>query len=140
MKRLSEDSFTVVPWQKRLTHGMLWDLLDGLELTDIVYETFEFRRKTRGNVDLTAKELIGVIKLYEHSHPKIKVVAQSPVQGKSFFTDKALKERGVHIPGRGHAMDATRHMLQWLTFGAGFRYVPQVRNPKFSIQKVVDYS
>ena len=129
------DGITVKPWQKRVNHTDLYKLLAELDLTDLVYETFEYRNKTRTKVDLTAKELIGVIKLWQDLNPHVHVADQSPMQGKSFYSNDVLREHGLYVRGRPHAMDATRHMMQWITFGAGFRYVQKVRNPAFTIVK-----
>jgi hypothetical protein len=51
------------------------------------------------------------------------VVMQTPSTGKSFYSNEQLKEKGVYKRGIPHGMDATRHLLHWFTFGAGFQYV-----------------
>lgn len=125
------DTIRVMPWQERITHGGLFELLAASDLTDVVYETFEYRRGTRGNVNLEAKELIGVIKLWQQTNTHVNVYAQSPMTGKAFYSNDMLKKHGVYLRGRVHAMDATRHALHWLTFGSGFRYIEKVTNPEY---------
>lgn len=95
----------------------------------VIYETFEYRNQPkvkRDKVVLFSRNLIGVLNLYvyERHSQKMPVVCvqQTPFQGKSYFTDNVLKKHGLHKPGRLHANDAVRHILQWYQFGPGYEH------------------
>ena len=57
----------------------------------IVYETFEYRNKSRAGLVLDSREYIGVIKLYAEIN-EVELVAQSPVLAKGFVSDTQLKK------------------------------------------------
>jgi hypothetical protein len=90
----------------------------------IIYETFEYRNAARMGLNLTPVKMIGVIEVFkEWYEPLCGFWPQSAAQGKGFYSDEKLKELGVYVKGKKHGRDATRHLLQWLTFGAGSQYV-----------------
>lgn len=123
------------------TTGIAWESYDRLIFTDqlkdldniynildqnypeyVVYERFDFRYGGgRARVDLTAKEVIGVIKLWcIHNHKKPH--EQTPSQAKKLWTDDKLRRSDLWRPGMPHAMDATRHVLYFTTVWLGDRY------------------
>jgi hypothetical protein len=65
-------------------------------------------RKSREHWSL---EAIGAMKYILQRQGLPDLVLQSPAQGKSFGTDDKLKALDWWIPGKGHAMDAARHLL-----------------------------
>jgi len=90
----------------------------------IVYETFEYRNAARAGLNLTPVKVIGVIELFQGWYePMIGFWPQSAASGKSFYSDEKLKSLGVYKVGKKHGRDATRHMLQWMNFGAGSQFV-----------------
>lgn len=91
-----------------------WQLLDKLEPDILVAERFVHRRVEY--FDPTPIEVIGVIKEWARQH-NMPVVWQTAHQGKHFFTDARLKERGRYVVGKPHARDAIRHLLYYQEFG-----------------------
>lgn len=80
----------------------------------IVYEQFIARDKTK--LDLTAVEVIGVIKQYANSQQReVELQAQQPSHAKFFWNNKKLKQLGMYKAGMPHANDALRHLLTYLT-------------------------
>lgn len=100
----------------------LWDRLDQLRPDIVVMESFEYRNRSRAGLDLTPVKLIGVAELYS-AKSGARLYMQTPSQGKTYYTDTLLKKYGFYKRGQPHAMDALRHMLQWLSFGAGYQYL-----------------
>lgn len=99
-------------------HVELWKLLTSENPDVIVCESFEFRqfdKKDRHNIVLVSKEYIGIVELYcamtgkEHK-------PQTASVGKAFWSDDKIKRLGLWVPGNPHSMDATRHLLHYLTF------------------------
>lgn len=104
---------------------MLYDRLPSL----IVCEEFAYRpyagdddeaQPRRAHLNLVSKEYIGVIKHYSY-YTGTPLVMQAPSTGLQFVKDKRLKSLGLHIPGRNHANDATRHLLYYLVFTRKFK-------------------
>ena len=90
----------------------------------IIYEGFSYRNRPRMGLDLTPVKLIGIIELYkERYEPFVEFTMQSAATGKAFYTDDRLKQVGAYKPGKQHGRDATRHLLQWATHGAGSQYI-----------------
>lgn len=118
--------------QAKMKHLDLWYWLNNNDPDIIVYETFDYRNDSRKGLELYSRELIGIILLYEqersqlvvdgHSVKKVELVAQQPAVVGGYFTDHRLKEDKLWWPGHPHAMDALRHVLQWYTFGSGYKY------------------
>ncbi len=89
----------------------------------IIYEDFNYRNASRAGLDLTPVKMIGIIELYkERFEPFVGFHKQSAATGKAFWSDDKLKAKGIHAKGRKHGRDATRHLMQWLSFGAGSQY------------------
>ena len=92
----------------------------------IIIEDFEFRRGKRsaGGLELFPVEMKGVARLYSMvAKHQCAAFIQRAAQGKSYYTNEVLKQNELYIRGIPHAMDASRHLLQWTFFGAGFKYV-----------------
>lgn len=95
----------------------------------IIWEKFIFRKHYQHEgVELYPRELIGIIHLYMQQQNTLKpnsVVGyqQNPMKSSgSFHSNSKLKEDGVYMTGKPHAMDALRHLLYWYTFGPGYKY------------------
>lgn len=106
----------------------LWRRLVRFEPRYIVMESFEFRQgKQHSGINLFPKELIGVTRLYSLlASQACGLYMQTASQGKGYYNDKKLSDHGFIKRGDkthlGHGLDATRHLLQWVTFGAGFEF------------------
>lgn len=104
----------------------LWRKLRNLKPRYIIIEDFEFRSGAarRGGLELFSVQLIGVANLYaliaDHD---CAIFVQKAAVGKGYYTDTLLKKHDLYKRGIPHAMDASRHLLQWLTFGAGYKLV-----------------
>jgi hypothetical protein len=99
----------------------------------VVCESFEFRQHDdyRTGVDLSAKEYIGVVKLFAQERMNTrgqKLVFQTPAQAKGFVPDKAkeglaanakLKAMELWVPEQRHAMDAMRHLITYMVTKRG---------------------
>lgn len=104
----------------------------------IIYERFEYRSESAygkagnlSNVDLFARNLIGVINLYcqerEGQNNPVELHTQMPAQvlskkNKNYWNDARLKTALVYKVANPHANDAMRHLLYWWQFGPGFKY------------------
>lgn len=109
--------------QEKYEVDELWEFLCKQVPDFIIYETFEFRNRAREGLELFSRELIGIIRMYSRRYLPKHTYDQSAYQGKGgYFTNKMLKEYNVYKPGMDHAMDATRHLCQWYTFGPGYAY------------------
>lgn len=98
----------------------IWELLNRYSPDEVVVERFQFRYGGgRSKVDLTAKEVIGVIKLW-CALKNVPLFEQTPSQAKNLWTDKKLKQLDLWLP-MPHAMDATRHLLYHLVVTKGDR-------------------
>ena len=88
-----------------LVHLSLYDLPDVF-----VYERFTITEGTAKLSPQTAPmDVIGAIK-YVAYHDGISLVPQMPYDAKHFATDERLKAYGWYTKGKGHAVDATRHL------------------------------
>ena len=86
--------------------------LDQLQRMDVlIYESFQYRRLP--NVELTAVELIGVVKYWAYSKD-VHVMAQPP-SSKTLWDDKKLRRVELYKPNAPHANDAARHMLYYIS-------------------------
>ena len=122
----TEDRLKVYPFQIVDEVDDCWRRLVELKPQVIIIEDFEFRRGkyAAGGLNLFPQQLIGVTKLYslicDH---QCGYYLQKAAQGKAFYSNEALKARGLYKRGIPHATDALRHLLQWFTFGAGYQYL-----------------
>ncbi len=95
------------------SHKELYNYLRLVNPDIIVCESFVYQR--RDKVDLSPVEMIGVVKLYcERNGTPYK--EQTPSQAKKFWEDKKIRTVGLWVPGHPHAVDATRHLLYFMTF------------------------
>jgi len=67
----------------------------------------------RDKADYTAIEYIGLGRWFAERR-RIPFILQSPSMGKGYFTNDKLKRLNVYLPGRPHAMDAMRHLYQFM--------------------------
>jgi len=93
----------------------------------LVVERFTYRPKhrTEDRIDLFPCYLIGICILWQEQNPTKKLIFQDASQGKGGYhgQDSTLSDLGVYYKGgKGHARDATRHILYWFYDGAGFAY------------------
>lgn len=102
-----------LPWkwgQVRQEH--VWPLLETWSLykedLHIGYESFKLRYGRYP--DLSPVEVIGVIKEWARQK-HIPISTQSPSEVMGFWTNERLKGMGLYQPGKPHAMDAMRHLL-----------------------------
>jgi hypothetical protein len=108
--------------QATISLKFLWEYLHRGEPDHLVFETFEFRQgKQRGNIELFARNMIGVIELYGELHP-IFIAPQKAAQAKEFMSNDRLKEEQAWIKGKEHARDAIKHLLYWFYWGVGYKY------------------
>lgn len=112
----------------------LWNRLDKFKPDTIIIEDFEFRGRARAGLNLFPVQLIGIARLYENRN-KVALHLQKAATGKAYYTDNILKQLGLYKRGIPHGMDASRHLLQWITFGPGFQY-----NGKSKIEDFVTMS
>jgi hypothetical protein len=86
-----------------------------------VYERFDYRN-AYSRANLTPVEMIGIIKLFCDEHD-IHAYEQPPgVQGASaYWTDNKLRSYNVYARGYDHGRSATKHLLYWWQFGAGYK-------------------
>lgn len=99
----------------------------------IVMEDFDFRgghQRASTGINYFPIQLIGIARLYELIEPtgKTALYLQKAAQGKSYYSNQVLKERKLYKRGVPHGMDATRHLLQWITFGPGYQYIEGKQN------------
>jgi hypothetical protein len=128
---------TYHPFQINDNVDDLWCRLMDFKPNHIIIEDFEFRRgkMAAGGLELFPKELIGVARLYSllvfndvkltdpKSGWKSRLFIQKAAQGKSYYTNPVLKDAGLYVRGCEHGMDASRHLLQWFTFGYGNQFM-----------------
>ena len=107
--------------QHKFDHLELWQQLELLNPDYLITEDFEFRRGRRDGLILYSLELIGVMEIWTSLKHK-PLFRQSASKGKGYYSDAVLKKNEVYMPGKGHAMDATRHLLQWYTFEWGYQF------------------
>jgi hypothetical protein len=109
------------------TPNSLYKYLVGRNPDTIVLERFTYRPKhgTESGLDLYPCYLIGVSYLYVEQRPGVTLIQQEASEGKSghYGRDETLSDLGVYYKGgKGHARDATRHLLHWFYEGAGYQF------------------
>jgi hypothetical protein len=121
-----KDVLRYVPFEMTDEVDQFWDRLAQIQPRFIVMEDFEFRMGQRykgAGLNMFPMELIGVARLYEMKAPhQCSIFLQKPSYGKQYYTDMTLRKLGLYKRGIPHGMDASRHLLQWFTFGAGYKY------------------
>lgn len=138
LARMNGDTCELAYNEAQLSPGDMLLTLQDIEPMAIVYEDFSFRnrRTNRDKVVLFSLQIIGVCEAYATLHPECHVKKQTPAQGKGHYNDDALRRLNLYQRGTVHGRDAARHMLQYMTFGAGWQLFPN-GDPKF---KMVPYS
>lgn len=102
--------------ENRNHHMLLWETLHAAQPDLVISESFEYRNQARAGLVLVSKEYIGICKLWCILNKK-EYREQSPSIAMGFVKDNNIKNLGLWKPGNPHAMDATRHMLYYLTNG-----------------------
>lgn len=134
---LTDNRLKYTPYQMPDDVEDLWNRLRSFAPEHVICEDFEFRGKARTGLVLFSVQLIGVCRLYEAlMNGKPQVHLQKAAQGKSYYSDKLLKDRGIYKRGVPHGMDATRHLLHWLTFGFGYQFTVEKLNDPINFIEV----
>lgn len=127
----------LVPGQKRWNELDLHNFLAGWNVDHIICEDFEFRQRSKDNLELFSRNLIGIVNLHvqlrgslakSYSNVNVpRLFIQKPATGEGghFKGDRALKERNIWKPGEDyhHSMSALRHFMYWLHYGYGYQYI-----------------
>lgn len=119
-----------------------WRRLREFKPRYLIMEDFEFRQgRQRTGINLFPKELIGVGRLYSLiADHDIAFYLQKAATGKAYYSDKVMKAGGFMNYGDasklGHGIDASRHLLQWLTFGAGSQFAGTKGSAKDFVQRL----
>lgn len=136
LARMNGDTCELAYNEAQLSPADLLLMLQDLEPDAIVYEGFKYRNKARAGLRLDSVELIGIVKAYGTMNPHCAIKEQQPAQGKGHYDDNALKRHNLYQRGTVHGRDAARHMLHYMTFGAGWQLFPN-KTPQF---KMVPYA
>ena len=112
-------------------------MLQDIEPRVVIYEDFQYRNRARDKLVLFSVQLIGVIEAYRVLAPDCTVKKQTPAQGKAYYNDAALQRQELYQKGTVHGRDAARHLLHYMTFGAGWQLFNGGLEPKF---KMVNYA
>jgi hypothetical protein len=102
-------------------HSELYAHLERWHTSEFVLigERFDFRGDDRSDINLMAREYIGVMNLFGQERG-VDVVWQWPFEvvgdkPNTFVKDSNVKTAKLWVPGKRHAMDAMRHLLYWMT-------------------------
>jgi hypothetical protein len=109
------------------TPNTLYRFLIHQNIDVLIVERFSYRPKHRAEdkLDLFPCFLIGICILWQEQNPAKKMIMQEASQAKGGYygRDDTISELGVYYKGgKGHARDATRHLLYWFYDGAGFQH------------------
>lgn len=127
---ITDEKMVYYPFQSVCEVDDLWRMLSAFKPRYIIIEDFESRRGSlaRGGLNLFPVQLIGVTRLYELlAQHQCASFIQKAAQGKSYWSNDTLKQAGFYLRGKPHAMDASRHLLQWLMFGYGYQFLGKRR-------------
>lgn len=97
--------------KKFIMHDGFIDVINNFYPDVLVMEKFVMTH--RDKTDFTAIEFIGLGRWFAQRR-RIPFILQPPALGKSYFTNDKLKHLGLYLAGRPHAMDARRHLLQFM--------------------------
>lgn len=106
--------------QGEYSEAELWFLLESISPLYLIAEGFDFRQKARDGLVLYSRNLLGVCELWAEICDR-EYIEQSAAKGLSFFTDAKLSKMGCDSKGLPHARDATRHLMNYMFFRAGFK-------------------
>lgn len=97
------------------TCGFLMGLAQGVKWlphTLLVCESFIITPQTAKNTQAPwSLELIGVARMVSELYLQRPLILQQPASAKRFSSDVRLQRMGWYLRGRGHANDASRHLL-----------------------------
>lgn len=113
----------IIADQQKMSCARFYDFLwtHRRDAQHVIVEDFEFRKGARAGLDLTPAHLIGVAYAVMGDDERLRM--QKASVGKAHFkNDDKIKELGLWIPGKPHAIDSLRHFLQWYFFGPGYQY------------------
>lgn len=132
---IAEGKLRIAPGESRMEGWELYNILeswcrqrylcDALEVIPrhVVWETYEYRYHSQPGSDTTPLRLIGVIELFKAWHDtEVGMWPQTAAQGMGHYSDQKLKAMGLWHKGKGHGRAATKHLLQWATFGFGGQF------------------
>lgn len=134
--RMNMDTCEVAYNEAQLQPADLLLMLQDIEPRAVVYEDFQYRNRARDKLVLFSVQLIGIVNAYATLNPDCHVKKQQPAQGKGHYNDDALRRLDLYQRGTVHGRDACRHLLHYMTFGAGWQLFAD-KQPKF---KMVPYS
>lgn len=97
-------------FQQKCTHDEFLQILLDFYPDIVVIEQFDYTHRDKAN--LVAVEFIGLAKWFVERR-KLPIVLQTKSYGKGYFTNEKLKKLGIYKTNHVHAMDATRHLLQF---------------------------
>lgn len=105
----------IILGQSILSPAGLFGLLESVNPTFLIAESFEYRQEQRDGLVLTSRNLLGVCELWAELR-NTQYRSQSASTGKAFFRDSKLREIKKYQRGKRHARDAQRHLLTFLCF------------------------
>ena len=113
--------------ERRMTHMELYGFIEENDPDILIFEDFEYRPGYLVGLDMFAKELVGVMKLYGEEvnmRPleNLDIYSQQPARKEAFSKRKRLEEMGCWARGKEHGRDAVRHFLYWFYFAQGNPY------------------
>lgn len=100
------------------TYLGLFECLHRFKPDVIICERWDKRFRA---ADLDPVEVIGIVKLAAQEL-NAKLVFQRAAHAKDFWSNDYLKQLGLYLPAMPHAMDATRHMLYYVSFALKDKY------------------
>lgn len=130
--KLEDKKLNYYPFQFVDDVDDLWERLKKFKPRYIIIEDLEVRRGVAG-LKLFPMQLIGVSRLYSLvANHQCACLVQKAAQGKSYYTNEVLKKLELYQRGMPHAMDASRHLLQWCMFGQGNQYIGSKSTEEFA--------
>jgi len=108
--------------QAKLSTRQLQLTLSSIAPDIVIAEAFDYRNRARSGLELYSRNLLGVTEAWCESS-NTKLTEPSAGYGLGFFDNAKLERLGIYRAGLPHAMDATRHLLQWMQYGEGRKYV-----------------
>lgn len=106
---------SIIEWGVDAYNELIADELRDTVVVIESYRIYSWRTKQHTWAPLLTPRLIGCAETLCRLKG-VPLVQQSAQVGKGFVTDDRLKAWGLYIPGKPHAMDATRHVCQFLLF------------------------
>ncbi len=113
--RQHQRNTSIIEWGVDCYNEVIPDDMSDVVVVIESYRIYSWKTKQHTWASLLTPRLIGCAETLCRLK-KVPLIQQSAQQGKGFVTDERLKQWGLYIPGRPHACDATRHVLQFLLF------------------------